>query len=72
MLVGNSNVISWSLFSPANTLAALLANNFAEAGPKEVGVLMFAALILLAITILVNMAGAFILHRASVGREGVQ
>ena len=31
MLVGNANVISWSLFSPANTLAALLANNFAEA-----------------------------------------
>jgi len=72
MLVGNSNVISWSLFSPANTLAALLANNFAEAGPKEVGVLMFAALILLAITILVNMAGAFVLNRASVGQEGVR
>jgi phosphate transport system permease protein len=71
MLVGNSNVISWSLFSPANTLAALLANNFAEAGPREIGVLMFAALILLAITVLVNMAGAIILQRASVGREGV-
>ena len=28
MLVGNSNQISLSLFSPANTLAALLANNF--------------------------------------------
>ncbi len=31
MLVGNKNDISWSLFSPANTLAALLANNFPEA-----------------------------------------
>jgi phosphate transport system permease protein len=71
MLVGNSNVISWSLFSPANTLAALLANNFAEAGAKEVSVLMFAALILLGITILVNMVGAFVLNRASVGRGGV-
>jgi len=68
MLVGNSNVISWSLFSPANTLAALLANNFAEAGPSEIGVLMFAALILLGITVLVNMVGAFVLNRASVGR----
>jgi hypothetical protein len=33
---------------------------------------MFAALILLAITILVNMAGAFVLNRASVGQEGVR
>jgi len=49
-------------------LAALLANNFAEAGPKEVGVLMFAALILLDITILVNMAGAFVLNLASGGQ----
>lgn len=71
MLVGNANVISWSLFSPANTLAALLANNFAEAGPREVPVLMFAALILLGITVLVNMAGAMVLQRASLGREGV-
>ncbi|MGA2401213.1 MAG: phosphate ABC transporter permease subunit PstC [Syntrophobacteraceae bacterium] len=72
MLIGNSNVISWSLFSPANTLAALLANDFAEAGPDEVRVLMFAALILLGITLLVNMAGALILQRASAGLEGVR
>lgn len=72
MLVGNANVISWSLFSPANTLAALLANNFPEAGPHEVGVLMFAALILLAITLLVNIAGAFILQRTSVNLEGAR
>ena len=72
MLVGNANVISWSLFSPANTLAALLANNFAEAGPQQIPVLMFAALILLGITLLVNMAGAFILQRASAGLEGVR
>ena len=65
MLVGNANVISWSLFSPANTLAALLANNFPEAGPKEVGVLMFAALILLGITLFVNIVGALILQKAS-------
>ena len=72
MLVGNANVISWSLFSPANTLAALLANNFPEAGPKEVGVLMFAALILLGITLFVNMVGAFILQKASEPQEGVR
>ena len=32
MLVGNANTLSWSLFSPANTLAALMANKFPEAG----------------------------------------
>jgi phosphate transport system permease protein len=65
MLVGNANQISISLFSPANTLAALLANNFPEAGPKEVGILMYAALVLLAITLVVNIFGALILQRAS-------
>src|SRR5262249_25505311 len=65
MLVGNSNRISLSLFSPANTLASLLANNFPEAGPHEVGVLMYAALVLLAITLAVNVIGALILERAT-------
>jgi phosphate transport system permease protein len=70
MLVGNANVISVSLFSPANTLAALLANNFPEAGPKQVAVLMYAALVLLGITLLVNMVGAVVLQRASAELEG--
>jgi phosphate transport system permease protein len=70
MLVGNSNQISVSLFSPANTLAALLANNFPEARPVDVAVLMYAALVLLAITLVVNVMGALILQRASRGLEG--
>jgi phosphate transport system permease protein len=68
MLVGNSNKITLSVFSPANTLAALLANNFPEAGAKEVGVLMYAALVLLGITLIVNILGAAIIQRASVAR----
>jgi phosphate transport system permease protein len=65
MLIGNSNQISLSLFSPANTLAALLALNFPEAGPREVQVLMYAALVLLAITLVVNMAGEAIMARSA-------
>ena len=61
MLIGNSNQISLSLFSPANTLAALLALNFPEAGKREVEVLMYAALVLLAITLLVNALGEAIM-----------
>ena len=56
MLIGNSNQISLSLFSPANTLAALLALNFPEAGERRSQVLMYAALVLLAITLVVNVA----------------
>jgi phosphate transport system permease protein len=70
MLVGNANRISLSLFSPANTLAALLANSFPEAGPKEVAVLMYAALVLLTITMLVNALGSLLLLRASRAAEG--
>jgi phosphate transport system permease protein len=72
MLVGNANVINMSLFSPANTLAALLANNFPEARGKEIGVLMYAAVVLLAITMLVNMIGSMIIQRASAGMEGAR
>ena len=57
MLVGNSNRIDISLFAPANTLAALLANNFPEANSElAVARLMYAALVLLAITLVVNVA----------------
>jgi phosphate transport system permease protein len=70
MLVGNSNRISVSLFSPANTLAALLANTFPEARPKEVAVLMYAALVLLAITLIVNILGAIILQQTSKSQQG--
>ena len=72
MLAGNANVISWSLFSPCSTLAALLANHFPEAGTIEVGALMYAALVLLSITLLVNIVGAIILQRAEAGLRGLR
>ena len=70
MLVGNANQISLSLFSPANTLAALLALNFPEAGQSEVQVLMYAALVLLAITLLVNVIGEA--HHGAVARGRIR
>ncbi len=64
MLVGSVNVISPSLFSPANTLAALLANKFPEAASRiDLGVLMYAALVLLLLTLIVNVVGELIMHR---------
>ncbi len=70
MLVGSANVISPSLFSPADTLAALLANKFPEAASAlDLGALMYAALVLLLLTLLVNLAGELIMRR-DVANEG--
>jgi phosphate transport system permease protein len=70
MLAGNSNVLSVSLFSPTNTLAALLANSFPEAGEKETPVLLYAAVVLMVITLLVNILGTVVLTRASAFMTG--
>jgi phosphate transport system permease protein len=69
MLVGNANNISLSLFAPANTLAALLALNFPEAGPNEIEVLMYAALVLMFITLVVNILGSMIMLYAQRGTK---
>ena len=65
MLIGNANQISLSLFSPANTLASLLASQWPEAGAIEQQALMYAALSLLAITIAVNVVGVIIMSFTS-------
>jgi len=67
MLIGNSNQISLSLFAPANTLATLLALNFPEAGKMEVQVLMFAAIVLLLLTLVVNILGQLIVNLSRPG-----
>lgn len=69
MLIGNANRLTLSLFSPANTLAALLANSFPEAGRREIPVLMYAALVLLGITLAVNILGALLLEHAAAQAE---
>jgi phosphate transport system permease protein len=69
MIIGNANQISLSLFAPANTLAALLASNFPEAGPLERETLMYAAVVLLLVTLVVNMLGTLIM--AFTGKQQV-
>src|SRR5262249_25539615 len=65
MLVGIVHRIGWAGLAPANALAALLANKFPEASSRlELGVLMYAALVLLALTLAVNVLGEWILLRA--------
>jgi len=71
MLVGNANVFGWSLFSPGNTLAALLANHFPEAGGVEVGALMYAAVVLMLITLAVNALGSLLMLRTTRELKGL-
>jgi phosphate transport system permease protein len=70
MLVGNARQMDWSMFSPGDTLAAMLANKFPEASSLEVGALMYAALVLLAITLTVNLIGTLIIRKTSVSFTG--
>ena len=62
MLIGNSTRLSWSLFAPSGTLASLLANQFGEAEGMQISALMFAALLLVVITLGVNMVGEVVLR----------
>jgi phosphate transport system permease protein len=63
MVIGNTPVISASLFSPGYSIAAVIANEFAEAnGTLYVSSLIFLGLVLFGLTIVINaVARIFIL-----------
>ncbi|AFY53158.1 phosphate ABC transporter membrane protein 1, PhoT family [Rivularia sp. PCC 7116] len=63
MLIGNSNRISPSLFAPSNTIASLLANQFAEAGGLQISALMYAAFVLFILTLVVNILAELVVLR---------
>jgi phosphate transport system permease protein len=71
MLIGNSQRLSWSILSPSNTLAALLANQFAEADGIQINALMYAAVLLVVLTLLVNIAGEAFLQRTRKATAGL-
>ena len=60
MIIGNSNKFNVSLFAPANTIASLMANQFAEASGLQVSALMYAGLVLFFLTLLVNILAQWI------------
>jgi phosphate transport system permease protein len=60
MIIGNSNELSFSLLAPGNTLASLIANQFGEATGLQVSSLMYAALVLMMMTVLVNILAQMI------------
>lgn len=72
MLIGNSSRLTWSLLSPSGTLAGLLANQFSEAEGLQISALMYAALMLVILTLFVNMIGEFILRYTQKRTAGVR
>ncbi|WP_320676819.1 phosphate ABC transporter permease subunit PstC [Prochlorococcus sp. MIT 1300] len=65
MIIGNSNNFSFSLLAPANTIAAMLANQFGEADGSQVSSLMYAAFILMLLTLFVNIFAQWMVKRLS-------
>ncbi|NET33404.1 MAG: phosphate ABC transporter permease subunit PstC [Cyanothece sp. SIO1E1] len=62
MIIGNSNRVNPSILAPANTISSLLANQFAEAGGLQVSALMYAALVLVIMTLMVNVLAEWIVN----------
>ena len=65
MIIGNSNTFSWSLLAPGNTISAMLANQFGEADGSQVSSLMYAAFILMILTLVVNLLAQWLVKRLS-------
>ncbi|TGG79009.1 MAG: phosphate ABC transporter permease subunit PstC [Aphanocapsa feldmannii 277cV] len=69
MIIGNSTNFNVSWFSPGGTIASLLANQFGEAEGMQVSALYYAALVLIVMTFLVNVAAQWIVRRLSLRYE---
>ncbi len=65
MIIGNSNNFNWSIFAPSYTISSLLANQFGEADGSQVSSLMYAALILMILTLIINVFAQWIVRQLS-------
>ena len=65
MIIGNSMTFSTSLLAPANTISSMLANQFGEADGIQVSALMYAALVLMLLTFIVNILAQWVVKRLS-------
>jgi phosphate transport system permease protein len=65
MIIGNSTNFSWSLLAPGNTISSMLANQFGEADGQQVSALMYAAFVLMVLTLVVNLLAQWVVRRLS-------
>jgi len=67
MVIGNANNMPDGIFSPANTMASIIANEFAEAtDPVYTASLIKIGLLLMVVTLLINMSGTYIIKKMSI------
>ena len=72
MVIGNTNRISASLLAPGSTMASVIANEFTEAAGKlYLSALIEIALVLLALTLVVNAGARLLVIRTTGGRRDV-
>ncbi|NCO75202.1 MAG: phosphate ABC transporter permease subunit PstC [Cyanobacteria bacterium] len=69
MIIGNSNRLSISILDPANTIASLIANQFAEASGLQISALMYAGLVLMLLTLIVNILAEYIVNQVKAKYE---
>ena len=66
MVIGNSNFLPKSIFSPGNTMASVIANEFTEAtGSLYLASLIGLALVLFIVTTIINVLGKLIIQKMS-------
>jgi phosphate transport system permease protein len=64
MVIGNANLLPTSIFSPANTMASIIANEFAEATDAVyVSCLIEVGLLLMMVTLVISLIGRYIMYR---------
>jgi phosphate transport system permease protein len=71
MVIGNSHFLPTSIFSPGNSMASVIANEFTEATDElYLSSLVQIALLLFVVTMIVNLIGKYIIGRMSIERSG--
>lgn len=63
MLVGNANRINISWLQPGSTITGLIASQFGEAGRTQVAALMYAGVVLMLLSLVVNILAEIIIRR---------
>lgn len=68
MLIGNTSLMPTNIFSPGNTMASVIANEFTEAASTVyLSALIELGLVLFLVTVVINLIGKKIIQKFSVG-----
>lgn len=72
MLIGNANQINLSWLAPSSTIAALVANQFPEARDLQISALLYAALVLMGLTLVINVSATVLINAVGRSQKTIQ